>query len=108
MPGPASTCSHLDTIEVTELPTAVDGCEDCLREGGVWLHLRICLGCGHVGCCDDSPQQHASRHAAESGHQLIRSLEPGEEWSWCFADELAMIIPAVTGTTRIPPSPMLS
>jgi uncharacterized UBP type Zn finger protein len=108
MTGPGSACTHLDTIEVTELPTAVDGCEDCLREGGVWLHLRICLGCGHVGCCDDSPQRHASRHAADSGHQLIRSLEPGEEWSWCFADELAMIIKAVTGTTRIPPSPMLS
>jgi uncharacterized UBP type Zn finger protein len=108
MPGPAHACTHLDTIEVTELPTAVDGCEDCLREGGVWLHLRICLGCGHVGCCDDSPHQHASRHAADSGHPLIRSLEPGEEWSWCFADELAMIIPTVTGTTRIPPSPMLS
>jgi hypothetical protein len=108
MPGPAPACTHLDTIEVTELPTAVDGCEDCLREGGVWLHLRICLGCGHVGCCDDSPHQHASRHAAGSGHQLIRSLEPGEEWSWCFADELAMILPMVTGTTRIPPSPMLS
>jgi hypothetical protein len=108
MTGPGSACTHLDTIEVTELPTAVDGCEDCLRGGGVWLHLRICLGCGHVGCCDDSPQRHASRHAADSGHQLIRSLEPGEEWSWCFADELAMIITAVTGTTRIPPSPMLS
>jgi hypothetical protein len=108
MTGQGFACTHLDTIEVTELPTAVDGCEDCLREGGVWLHLRICLSCAHVGCCDDSPHRHASRHAAASGHQLIRSLEPGEEWSWCFADELAMIIAAVTGTTRIPPSPMLS
>jgi hypothetical protein len=106
MASPA--CSHLDTIEVTELPAAVDGCEDCLREGSVWLHLRICLCCGHVGCCDDSPHQHASRHAAACGHQLIRSLEPGEEWSWCFADQLAMIIAEVVGTTRIPPSPMLS
>ncbi len=102
------SCNHLDTIEVTELPAAVDGCEDCLRAGGVWLHLRICLACGHVGCCDDSPAQHASHHADSSGHPIIRSLEPGEEWSWCFVDELAMIIPQVTGTTRIPPSPMLS
>jgi uncharacterized UBP type Zn finger protein len=102
------SCTHLDTIRVTELPAAVDGCVDCLREGGVWMHLRICLQCGHVGCCDDSPGQHASRHAAGTGHPIIRSLEPGEEWSWCFDDQLAMIIPEVTGSTRIPPSPMLS
>lgn len=101
-------CTHLDSITVTELPVSVDGCEDCLRDGGEWLHLRICLQCGHVGCCDDSPHRHASRHAGQTGHPIIRSLEPGEEWSWCFADELAMLIPQVTGTTRIPPSPMLS
>jgi uncharacterized UBP type Zn finger protein len=104
----AAPCTHLETITVTKLPAAVDGCEDCLREGGAWLHLRICLECGHVGCCDDSPGRHASAHAASSDHPLIRSLEPGENWSWCFADELAMVIPQVTGTTRIPPSPMLS
>ena len=104
----APTCSHLDTVEVTELPAAVDGCEDCLRVGGVWLHLRICLECGHVGCCDDSPGRHASQHAAASSHPIIRSLEPGEEWCWCFIDELGMLIPQVTGTTRIPPSPMLT
>jgi hypothetical protein len=101
-------CSHLGSITVTELPATVDGCEDCLREGGTWLHLRICLECGHVGCCDDSPGQHASRHAGGTDHALIRSLEPGEEWCWCFVDEVAMIIPEVTGNTRIPPSPMLS
>lgn len=108
MSSEPARCTHLDTVAVTELPERVAGCEDCLREGGEWLHLRICLQCGHVGCCDDSPHQHASRHAGETGHPVIRSLEPGEEWSWCFADELAMIIPQVTGTTRIPPSPMLS
>jgi len=101
-------CTHLSTIQVTELPPSVDGCEDCLREGGVWLHLRICLQCGHVGCCDDSPAQHASQHAETSDHPIIRSLEPGEEWSWCYADRLAMLIPEVTGNTRIPRSPMLS
>jgi uncharacterized UBP type Zn finger protein len=107
--SPGSTqCTHLNTIEVTELPASVDGCTDCLRDGGVWLHLRICLQCGHVGCCDDSPGQHASRHADAAGHPLIRSLEPGEDWVWCFPDELAMVIPEITGTTRIPPSPMLS
>jgi len=102
------SCRHLDTIEVTELPAQVEGCEECLRDGEEWLHLRICLACGHAGCCDDSPGQHASRHAASSGHPIIRSLEPGEDWSWCFVDQLAMIIPQVTGSTRIPPSPMLS
>jgi uncharacterized UBP type Zn finger protein len=102
-----SRCSHLDSVAVTELPAAVDGCEDCLRDGGRWLHLRICLQCGHVGCCDDSPGRHATAHSGESGHPLIRSLEPGEDWSWCFVDELAMRIPQVTGSTRIPPSPLL-
>ncbi len=101
-------CSHLDTIAVTELPEEVPGCEDCLASGGDWMHLRICLVCGHVGCCDSSPNKHASAHAARTGHPLIRSLEPGEEWCWCFVDELGMLIPQVTGQTRIPPSPMFS
>jgi uncharacterized UBP type Zn finger protein len=104
----STSCSHLDQIEITELPEEVAGCEDCLATGGVWLHLRICLTCGHVGCCDDSPGRHATAHAGSSGHPLIRSLEPGEDWVWCFADELAMRIPSITGQTRIPPSPMLS
>ncbi len=102
-----TTCTHLDTIVITELPEAVDGCVDCLRGGTKWVHLRICLGCGHVGCCDDSPERHASAHAAQSDHPIIRSLEPGEDWSWCYADEVAMRIEGITGTTRIPPSPLL-
>jgi uncharacterized UBP type Zn finger protein len=108
MSNQAPVCTHLDTVRITQLPAAVDGCDDCLREGGVWLHLRICLQCGHVGCCDDSPGRHASRHASTSAHPIIRSLEPGETWSWCFVDEEAMLIPQVTGATRIPPSPMLA
>jgi len=99
-------CTHLDQVTVLELPARVDGCEDCLKTGDPWLHLRICLSCGHVGCCDDSPNRHATAHAGETGHALIRSLEPGEDWSWCFLDELAMRIPDVRGETRIPPSPM--
>jgi len=105
--APTPTCSHLGTITVTELPESVDGCEDCLVSGGVWMHLRICLECGHVGCCDSSPGRHASRHAAAATHALIRSLEPDEDWSWCFVDEVGMVLSEVTGRTRIPASPML-
>jgi uncharacterized UBP type Zn finger protein len=101
-----ATCTHLDQIEITELPESTEGCEECLRDGTKWLHLRICLSCGHVGCCDDSPMKHATAHAGESEHQLIRSLEPGEDWCWCFADQLAMRIPEITGETRIPKSPL--
>jgi uncharacterized UBP type Zn finger protein len=103
----APRCSHLESVTVTELPESVEGCEECLAQGGVWLHLRICLQCGHVGCCDDSPSRHARAHHHEVGHPLIRSLEPGERWSWCFVDEVGMILPQVHGTTQIPPSPML-
>ena len=101
-------CTHLDQVEVTELPESVAGCEECLKVGDPWLHLRICLTCGKVGCCDDSPNKHATAHAREEGHPLIRSLEPGEEWSWCYIDDLAMVLPQVHGHTRIPPSPLLS
>jgi hypothetical protein len=103
-----AVCTHLDHIEITELPESVPGCEDCLKMGSPWLHLRICLECGHVGCCDDSPNRHASAHAAASAHPIIRSLEPGEDWCWCFVDELPMRIPQITGATRIPPSPLLT
>ena len=102
----ATTCAHLDSIQITKLPEAVEGCEECLKTGGPWLHLRICLECGKVGCCDSSPNQHASRHARAAGHPLIRSLEPGEQWSFCFVDDLGMVIPDVRGQTRIPPSPL--
>jgi len=99
-------CSHLGEVTVTKLPESVEGCEECLKDGGRWLHLRICLVCGQVGCCDSSPNQHASRHFEETGHPLIRSLEPGEEWSWCFVDDLPMVIGGIEGETRIPPSPL--
>jgi len=101
-----ASCSHLDHVHVTELPDAVDGCEDCLATGGKWVHLRICLECGQVGCCDSSPNRHATAHATSSGHPIVRSLEPGEEWSWCYSDEVAMVISKVHGATRIPRSPL--
>ncbi|MEA2341255.1 MAG: hypothetical protein QOG11_1332 [Solirubrobacteraceae bacterium] len=102
-----ATCTHLDHVQLLELPASSDGCEECLAQGSGWVHLRICLECGHVGCCDDSPNRHASAHHASAGHPIIRSLEPGEDWSWCFEDEVAMRIPEVRGHTTIPPSPLL-
>jgi uncharacterized UBP type Zn finger protein len=103
-----ATCTHLDQVKILQLPDSVSGCEECLRAGDVWLHLRICLSCGYVGCCDDSPNRHATNHYRESGHSLIRSLEPDEEWTWCYLDQVAMLIPDIRGHTRIPPSPMLT
>lgn len=82
--GPAA-CAHLDSIRPVR-PSA-RGCEDCLKTGDSWVHLRICLTCGHMGCCDSSPNRHARKHWASSGHPLMRSMEPGETWGWCFADE---------------------
>ena len=98
-------CTHLDQIAVRELPASVDGCEDCLRTGGKWLHLRICLICGHVACCDNSPNRHATAHAHATSHPIIRSLEPGEDWNWCYVDEVAFVVDGIRGKTRIPPSP---
>jgi uncharacterized UBP type Zn finger protein len=102
----ATPCTHLQTIEITELPEEIAGCEECLEMGGVWCHLRICLECGHVGCCDSSPNRHASAHARESGHPLIRSVQPGETWAWCFADEVMLATVPVEGQPRIPRSPL--
>ena len=104
MSGP---CTHLDTVELRELPESAAGCEDCLREGTKWVHLRICLVCGHVGCCDDSPRRHATAHHHATSHAIIRSLEPGEDWCWCYVDQVAFVLAGIRGTTRIPPSPLL-
>jgi hypothetical protein len=85
-------CSHLDQITVFELPEPLEGCEDCLAMGGRWVHLRMCQSCGHIGCCDSSPNRHASAHAAQSSHAIVRSAEPGENWSWCYEDEVAFVV----------------
>ena len=79
-------CGHLSAI--AEVTPSGDGCEECLRTGGRWMHLRLCMTCGHVGCCDSSPNKHASRHFATAGHPIVKSFEPGEDWGWCYADEL--------------------
>ena len=83
-----AACSHLDQIEFVDAPAEIAGCEACLRTGGRWVHLRMCQTCGAIGCCDSSPNQHASHHAAEAGHPVLRSVEPGEDWSWCAVDEV--------------------
>ena len=85
-------CSHLDQIEVTELPEPIAGCEECLKTGDRWVHLRMCQICGKIGCCDSSPNRHASKHAAQEDHPVLRSVEPGEEWSWCVIDEVAFVL----------------
>ena len=98
-----ATCTHLDHIHVMELPDAVDGCEDCLATGGKWLHLRICLECGHVGCCDDSKNRHETRHHEEEHHPAIASLEPGEEWRYCYTD--GVLAPGLGEAAEIVPAP---
>ena len=87
-----AACTHLDQISVTELPAQIAGCEDCLAIGARWVHLRMCLTCGKIGCCDSSPNQHARKHAAADDHPLVRSAEPGEDWSYCFVDDVAFVI----------------
>jgi len=82
------SCTHLDEIRVTALPAELEGCEECLRNGGSWLHLRMCETCGHIGCCDSSPGKHATAHFHKTAHPVIRSAEPGETWSWCYVDEI--------------------
>jgi uncharacterized UBP type Zn finger protein len=90
----SAVCTHLDTIKASELPKQVVGCEDCLEMGSTWVHLRMYMSCGKIGCCHSSPNRHATRHARESGHPIIRSAEPGEEWSWCYLDKLAFVLGA--------------
>jgi len=87
------SCTHLDTIVAVQ--PSDDGCTDCLRTGDRWVHLRICLSCGRVGCCDSSPNQHATKHFEASQHPLVESFEPGEDWQWCYVDEIGFVDPAV-------------
>lgn len=77
-------CTHLDTIRDVKANT--HGCEECLKMGDSWVHLRLCLECGHVGCCDSSKNKHATRHFRATQHPIMRSIEPGEEWMWCYLD----------------------
>jgi len=81
----ATECTHTDQIRITEPTKHV--CEDCVKTGDTWVHLRMCLTCGHVGCCDSSKNKHATKHFHSTKHPVMRSAEPGESWVWCYVDE---------------------
>ncbi|HEX6389960.1 MAG TPA: UBP-type zinc finger domain-containing protein [Solirubrobacteraceae bacterium] len=89
-----ASCSHLDQIDVSVERDSTEGCPDCLAIGGTWVHLRMCMSCGHVGCCDSSPNKHATAHHNATSHPIVRSLEPGEDWLWCYEDEVAFRVAA--------------
>ena len=82
----AAQCTHLDQIRITSTEEHV--CEDCVKTGDTWVHLRLCVECGHVGCCDSSKNKHATKHFRKTRHPIMRSNEPGENWGWCYIDEV--------------------
>lgn len=84
-------CNHVNGLH--PMPPATPGCEECLATGDWWVHLRLCLSCGHVGCCDESPNRHATRHFGQAKHPVIASWEPGERWAWCYVDEIDFDVP---------------
>ena len=79
-------CEHIK--EIRKVTPSADGCEDCLKIGGRWVHLRMCESCGHVGCCDNSPNRHATKHYNATQHPIVKSVEPGEEWGYCYPDDI--------------------
>ncbi len=81
-----TSCTHVDQVAVTS--TEVQACEDCVAIGSGWVHLRLCMTCGYVGCCDSSPNKHGSKHAGATQHPIVRSIEVGEEWAYCYPDDL--------------------
>jgi len=83
---PQQSCAHLDQIR--DVKPSAAGCEECLKMKDRWVHLRMCLTCGHVGCCDSSKNKHATKHFHATSHPIVRSIEPGERWRWCYVDEL--------------------
>ena len=82
------TCTH-GAFQTVVTPSA-DGCEECLKIGSGWVHLRLCRACGHVGCCDDSPNKHATKHFKATGHPLIETYDPPDGWGWCYVDEVML------------------
>jgi CPA1 family monovalent cation:H+ antiporter len=84
----ANTCVHIEDADSKINPGTPEGCQECLKTGDSWVHLRLCLECGHVGCCDNSKNKHATKHFHETGHPVIKSFEPGEKWEYCYIDEI--------------------
>lgn len=84
----SEACPHLEQIRYPAPRT--DGCEECLKMGDQWVHLRLCETCGHVGCCDSSKNRHATKHFHKTKHPIMRSVEPGEDWGWCYVDEIVI------------------
>lgn len=82
--GKPVECSHFDQIK--DVSPSSQGCEECMKLGDSWIHLRLCMTCGKVGCCDDSKNKHATKHYHSTGHPIVRSFEPGESWLWCYPD----------------------
>ena len=99
-------CEHIASVPIRDgvlgAPPDADGCRQCLDMGSTWVTLRRCLECGQVGCCDSSPNRHASRHARESGHPLVQSFEPGQDWVWCFVDEVTLHLPEAVDSPSHP------
>jgi len=91
-------CEHLSAARDLEPRKHV--CEECIKTGDGWVHLRICLTCGHVGCCDSSPNRHATKHFHASRHPMVRSIEPGESWGWCYVDEIEYDLSHGVGRAR--------
>jgi uncharacterized UBP type Zn finger protein len=97
----ADTCSHLDEVHLDVAPSG-NGCKECLEIGDIWVHLRLCMTCGHVGCCDSSKNKHATKHHRATTHPVIQSFQPGEDWFWCYPDELMFELDQTQGE-RPPP-----
>jgi uncharacterized UBP type Zn finger protein len=94
------TCTHVDQIR--DVSPQANGCVGCLESGDSWLHLRLCMSCGYVGCCDSSPNKHASAHASATEHPIVESFEPGEDWFWCYVDEVAFLVDNAPDWSYVP------
>jgi uncharacterized UBP type Zn finger protein len=81
-------CEHVE--EIRDVEPSSDGCVECLQIGDDWVHLRLCLACGHVGCCDTSKNKHATKHFQKTHHTIVQSFEPGEDWRWCYVDQIML------------------
>jgi hypothetical protein len=90
----SESCSH--TGEIHDVTPSAKGCEECLKTGDWWVHLRLCRICGHVGCCDDSPNRHATAHHHATAHPIIEGYDPPEGWGWCYVDEIFVELPNQT------------